>query len=84
MDIMWARNSPEVGFGERETPKARELFSPFGGCVRQRGFWILPLTKPYLGTVTGQRGICLQLTIELRENTATESSAYPYRQFLHF
>ncbi|MCL1852558.1 MAG: hypothetical protein FWF88_05925 [Peptococcaceae bacterium] len=28
MDIMWARNSPEVGFGERETPKARELFSP--------------------------------------------------------
>jgi len=25
---MWARNSPEVGFGERETPKARELFSP--------------------------------------------------------
>ena|GEM_PF-57952 len=26
---MWARNSPEVGFGERETPKARELFSPF-------------------------------------------------------
>ena len=26
---MWARNSPEVGFGERETPKAREPFSPF-------------------------------------------------------
>jgi len=26
MDIMWARNSPKVGFGERETPKARELF----------------------------------------------------------
>gem|GEM_PF-6477720 len=23
---MWARNSPEVGFGERETPKAREFF----------------------------------------------------------
>ncbi|MCL1853999.1 MAG: hypothetical protein FWF88_13425 [Peptococcaceae bacterium] len=28
MDVMWARNSPEVGFGERETPKAREFFSP--------------------------------------------------------
>ncbi|MCL1851981.1 MAG: hypothetical protein FWF88_02990 [Peptococcaceae bacterium] len=28
MDIMWARNSPKVGFGERQTPKARELFSP--------------------------------------------------------
>ena len=23
---MWARNSPEVGFGERETPIAREFF----------------------------------------------------------
>ena len=23
---MWARNSPEVGFGERQTPKAREFF----------------------------------------------------------
>gem|GEM_PF-5796729 len=26
----------------------------------------------------------LQITIELRENTAAESSAYPYRQFMHF
>ena len=45
---MWARNSPKVGFGERQTPKARELFSPFEVAVRQRGAWILPLTKPYL------------------------------------
>ncbi|MCL1853446.1 MAG: hypothetical protein FWF88_10545 [Peptococcaceae bacterium] len=28
-DTKWARNSPEVGFGERETPKARAFFSPF-------------------------------------------------------
>ncbi|MCL1854013.1 MAG: hypothetical protein FWF88_13495 [Peptococcaceae bacterium] len=48
MDIMWARNSPEVGFGERQTPKARVFFSPFGGCFRQRGAWILPLPNPYL------------------------------------
>ncbi|MCL1852393.1 MAG: hypothetical protein FWF88_05100 [Peptococcaceae bacterium] len=25
-DTKWARNSPEVGFGERETPKARAFF----------------------------------------------------------
>jgi len=83
MDIMWARNSPEVGFGERQNPSA----SPPDAAPERRkkyaGSWSLPLPNPWRGTVTGQRGICLQLTIDLRENTAAESSAYPYRQFMH-
>ncbi|MDR2736177.1 MAG: hypothetical protein LBB49_01265 [Gracilibacteraceae bacterium] len=32
-DIALASNSATSGVGERQTPKARIFFSPFGGCV---------------------------------------------------
>ncbi|MDR2736212.1 MAG: hypothetical protein LBB49_01455 [Gracilibacteraceae bacterium] len=34
-DTELASNSATSGVGERQTPKARVFFSPFGSCVRR-------------------------------------------------
>ena len=49
----------EVGVGERENPSASLPEAAPERRKKYAGFWSLPLTKPYLGTVTSPHNIHL-------------------------